>query len=203
MHLPMPDEGGDFKPAPAGSHPAICYRVIDLGTQRKVFNGEESFKRQVRIWWELHGEDCLNDDGKPLIYSEPYTLSAHEKAALRKHLEAWRGKQFTQAELAEFDMKSLLGRPCLLNLVHKESNGNVYCNLSSVMKLPKGMSVGAQVNPSVYFSLEPDRFDRAVLNSLPDWLQDKIKKSPEFKKASQVGKQNEPQPAETDDEIPF
>ena len=24
----------EFKPAPEGSHMAVCYRVIDLGTQR-------------------------------------------------------------------------------------------------------------------------------------------------------------------------
>ena len=89
MFLPQPTEGGNFEPAPAGTHVAICYRVIDLGTQESVYNGEKKSARKVLISWELPNEEKA--DGKPFVISATYTWSMHEKSTLRKTLEAWRG----------------------------------------------------------------------------------------------------------------
>jgi hypothetical protein len=35
MYLPRPSES-NFRPVPAGTWPAICYRVVDLGTQESI-----------------------------------------------------------------------------------------------------------------------------------------------------------------------
>ena len=64
MSLTVANTGGDFKPAPAGSHLARCYRIIDLGTQKVVWKGTEKAMKKIIIGWELHGEDA---DGKPLL----------------------------------------------------------------------------------------------------------------------------------------
>ena len=48
---------GDFKPVPAGLHLARCYRIIDLGTQRSEYDGQENHQRKIMLGWELHGKD--------------------------------------------------------------------------------------------------------------------------------------------------
>lgn len=104
----------DFAPAPAGSHLARCYRIIDLGSQTTEWKGKPKTSRKVMFTWELHGEDgegkpLLTDDGKPLMVSKRYTFSLSEKATLRAHLVGWRGRDFTLDELAGFDLEKVLG----------------------------------------------------------------------------------------------
>ena len=41
-------------------------------------------------------------DGKPFLVRRRYTASLHEKSALRKDLESWRGRAFTNVELDGF-----------------------------------------------------------------------------------------------------
>jgi len=59
-----------------------------------------------------------------------------EKANLRKDLENWRGKGFTEAELAGFDVESIRGANCLLTITETESGKR---KVSGVTALPKGM----------------------------------------------------------------
>jgi hypothetical protein len=63
----------------------------------------------------------------------------HEKARLRKDLESWRGRAFTDAELKNFDLEVLIGANCLLNVVQSSKNGSTYANVSAVMPIKKGM----------------------------------------------------------------
>src|SRR5688572_23018431 len=79
------------------------------------------------------------ENGKPFLVRRRYTCSLHEKAALRGDLESWRGRAFTDQELQAFDLESLLGVNCLLNILHECRNGSTYANVSSIMRLPKGM----------------------------------------------------------------
>ncbi len=176
--------GGTMTVAPAGNHKARCVRVIDLGTQQKNFQGEAKLERTILVGWELPEEKHTFADEKgpePFMVQRRYKLSLHEKANLAKHLESWRGKTFTQEERdTGFDLKKILGQTCLLNLVHAESNGNTYANISSVTQIPKGTPVPNAVNPLVYFSLDKEEFSREVFDGLSDKLKDTIKKSPEW-----------------------
>ena len=82
----------NYTPPPAGMHIARCYRLIDLGTQPKSFQGKPTGEaRKIMASWELLGEDRM-DDGKPFTMSKSWFLSMHEKATLRKDLESWRGR---------------------------------------------------------------------------------------------------------------
>ena len=38
--------GGEFEQAPAGTHMAVCIRVIDIGTQDGEYQGKPNSKRQ-------------------------------------------------------------------------------------------------------------------------------------------------------------
>src|SRR4051812_47896517 len=123
MYLPKPSEGGSFSLVPAGTYPAVCYRIIDLGTQESKYMGETKRMHKVLIQWELHDPDTTMDDGRPMIMQQRYTWSMHEKATLRKHLEAWRGKAYADSELGDsgFNIKKLLGVGCYMGVVHNDN----------------------------------------------------------------------------------
>lgn len=180
MHLPTPSEGGSFTPPPPGTHPAICYRFIDLGTQVTDYQGERKVARKVMISWEITDPDVRMDDGRPFIVSSRYTWSMHEKATLRKTLESWRGVPFVDSDFGAggFNVKKLIGAGCFLSIIQKEKEGKMYANISGIVKLPKSMNAGTLVNETVYLSL--DDFDRDVFGKLGDGLQKIIKDSPEY-----------------------
>lgn len=168
----------DFEICPAGNHVGICNAIIDLGMQRGTAMYPNP-KRQVYIRFELPGERIKYvKDGKeiegPMSIGTTMTASMSEKANLRKLLESWNGKKFSSDEkAAEFDLKVLLGRRCLLNVTHTEKGQKTYANIQNATPLPKGMiSNEKQHNPSLYFSL--DEPDSTAFNALPDWLKKKI-----------------------------
>lgn len=170
-------KGGNYTLVPAGTHVATCYQMIELGTITTEFNGEKKEQRKVRITFELPNE--LMTDGRPLAMSKDFTLSMHEKATLRKTLEGWRGKAFTDDEAKAFDVSTLIGKPCMLSVVHTAKGETTYANISSVSALPKGMPAPKQVNES--FVLSYDAFDHNKFETLPTFVKDKMKETPEYK----------------------
>lgn len=185
-YLPKPSEGSGFAPPPEGTWPAVCYRIIDLGTQMGTYNGETNRRHKVLVSWELHDPDTTTDDGSPMSIHKRFTWSMHEKSRLRQDLEAWRGKRFTDADLGDggFHIKSLLGVPCLIGIVHTTKNGITYANISSIAKLPKGMDAPEPHNQLAYSWLTPELFDREVFSNLSDRMQETIKASPEYQRMS-------------------
>lgn len=128
---------GDFEKAPVGTQQAVCVFVNDIGLQRSVYQGKELVKHQVIITWESSEKMTTGEyAGKPFMLSKYYTLSLNEKANLRKDLEAWRGRQFSEEELKAFDLENLIGANCLLNVVATENDKR---KIASIMPLPKGM----------------------------------------------------------------
>jgi hypothetical protein len=167
--------GEGFDPVSEGVHVAICYSVVDLGMQYSEMYGKAS--RKILITHEIP-EETITIEGKemPRAISKEYTLSLSEKSTLRKDLEAWRGRTFTEAELEGFDLANIIGKGCQIQVIHKESGGKTYANIASIMGLPKGMKVGETVNEHIYFDLEnPESL--SLLGKIPQWVQDKIKKS--------------------------
>jgi len=194
--------GGDFEQAPAGTHIAICVKIIDIGTQKGEYEGKETFKRQCIVGWELPNELMTEGEyaGKPFVVSKFYTASLSDKANLRKDLANWRGRDFTEEELEGFDAKNILGKPCMLSLTKKDNNKT---RVTGVMAIPKGTQVPAQVNNITYFSL--DEFDRNVFDGLSDGYKKMISVSPEFQELS--GAPNQVKSGgtfeEMKDDIPF
>jgi hypothetical protein len=185
------DAGGDFELTPAGTHLAICYMVADLGHQETSYG----MKPKIVIGWELPAE--LMTDGRPFGASQIYTLSLSEKANLRKDLEAWRGRPFTDAELDGFDVKNVLGKPCTLTIVHNKNGDKTYANIASVAGVMKGMQVPERVNDLLYFNM--DEPDRAVLQRLPKWVQTKIAAAHDAPEPATAGGDDDP----LNDDIPF
>ena len=190
--------GGDFKKVPQGVHMARCYSLIDLGTQLSHGQYGEREQHKIRIAWELFGED---DDGKPLTIerdgnvmpmtiSKSYTLSLSEKSNLRKDLQSWRGRAFTDEEAKGFDISKLLNVYCMINVTHSETNGKTYANVASITPIPSALKNAKPepIHPTVVFDL--DNPDWEVFDSFHDKLKDAIKSSPEFAIAS--GQSNAP-----------
>lgn len=132
-------EGKTFTPAPEGVHQAVCVDVIDLGMVKSKFTddkGNEKFQHKINVVWQI-GE--TRDDGKRFQVYKRYTLSLNEKATLRKDLESWRGRPFSPDEERGFDVETVIGANCLLNVQHNTSGDKTYANAVSVMPLMKGM----------------------------------------------------------------
>jgi hypothetical protein len=126
-----------FIPAPAGVHAAVCVDEIDMGLVANRFDPQADAIYTVRLVWQI-GEDMK--DGKPYLIKKDYRASLHEKAALRKDLESWRGRPFTFNELVGFDLEQIIGAHCMMNIVHKTgSKGGTFANIAAIMPLPKGM----------------------------------------------------------------
>lgn len=181
MKLPANVSGGGFEKCPPGNHLAICYEVLDLGTQETTYKGEMRKKHMIWVGWETPLE--LMDGGRPYVIGRRYTLSSNENSALRKDLERWRGKAFTDEEFGSqgtFTIESILGKGCFLNVVHTEKGDRTYANVEAVAQMPKGTQTPPQVNPSVYLSLDPAEYDSDTFHGLSDRMQETIASSPEF-----------------------
>lgn len=172
---------GDFKEAPTGTHIARCIRLIDLGTQHGEYQGQPNTRNQVLITWELCNE--MMEDGKPFIVSHFYTNSLNEKATLRAHLEAWRGRQFTEEEIKKFDLMNILGKPCMVTLIANEKGKS---KVSTVTSMPKGTKAPEPINKSSAFWIE--EWDQAAFDALPKGIKAIIEKSDEYKARSGNGK---------------
>jgi hypothetical protein len=191
------DSGGkEFTPAPVGNHPARCIGVIDLGTQTGEWQGKPLVRRQCVIQWELPNEQM--EDGRPFIVSKFYTASLSEKANLRHDLEAWRGREFTQEELDGFESRNVLGKSCMVQVIHTEKGK---AKVSNVSALPKGLKVPEPANDLTFFSLS--EFDPAAFDGLSDWYKDTIRKSPEYKIATSGAEKAPAFGGEIESDIPF
>ena len=184
-------ERRQFQIAPAGTHLARLYRIIDLGTQMREYEGKVTMNRKGKFFFELHGEDAegkplLTSDGKPLIQSREYTISLNEKANLRRDLEAWRGKSFTEQELKGFQLKTLLGHFCMVNISHRQKGDLTYADLKGISSVPaiyKKAGLPEGVNSTMLFDL--NAFDAAMFDSLSENIKEVIKKSPEYRALEQ------------------
>lgn len=167
-----------------GNYIARCYSMIEIGTVSEVIMGTAKMLHKVRIGWELPTEKKVFDQAKgeqPLIIDQEYTLSMNEKSNLRKMLESWRGKGFTQKEAECFDITKLLGVPCMLNIIHKASKTNAerfYDQIAGVTSVPRGMVVPDQITPMQVLSF--DSFDSKVFDLLPEFIKNKITSSREY-----------------------
>lgn len=130
--------GTDFQPCPAGVHQAVCVDVVDMGVIKSVFNGKEKAQHKIRIVWQV--EELREEDHTPFLTQKRYTLSLDDRATLRKDLESWRGRAFTEQELEGFDLEVLIGVNGLLAVQHTNKAGTVYADVTAVMPLKKGMT---------------------------------------------------------------
>ncbi len=190
MGLPTTAGGGQKtqRPIPpAGTHAAILYSIVDIGTHMKTFQGQEPKATPLVIFsWEFPNLPkqifAEGQEPKPLSIMQEYTASAGEKAKLYKVLLGWRG--VPPVNLAQ-ELPLFLGQPCMLNVVHapdKTTPNIMYANIAlnglSVMRPMEGMAIAPITNPKKFFDL--NNFSWAEFHSLNQYFQNKIKVSLEW-----------------------
>lgn len=185
MSLTVSENGGgsNIPLLAEGSYAAVCYMLVDIGLQKSERYGNSS--RKVMIGWEI-ADEFVEVDGerKPRVFTARYTASLNEKAILRRDLAAWRGKDFTEAELEEFNLRNIVGVPCLIQVIHKEGgNGKTYANLASIMKIPRGMQVPKATLDTVIYDI--DENDPADVDKLPEWIANMVKSSESYQQRLQ------------------
>ena len=132
--------GQQFEPHPEGQYAVRCVDVIDLGEKLEQFPG--SPERLVHKCAIVFQSGEANETGRLHEVSAEMTVSMHEKATLRKLLEDWRGKSYTDEQArAGVPVHKLCGQPALLNVEHKQSgSGRTYAKIHGITPLPKGMA---------------------------------------------------------------
>ncbi len=172
----------DFEPIAEGAYPARIYQMIHIGT---IAGFQGAMQNKVRITFEFPTELKVfkEENGEqPQVLSQDYTLSFHEKATLTKVINACDPKALKVGEdglIDEYDVENLLGKSCLVTVVHKVGKeGKVFANVGNCTVMPKGMTCPEAINePKV---LNYDNFDEEIFASLPQFIQDKIKSSSEY-----------------------
>lgn len=203
------EDKGNFEVTPTGNHLARCYRIIDLGTQKSEYMGQVKYLRKVMLGWEVYCVDDDNkpvrmNDGRPFAIFKNYTLSWADKATLRLDLASWRNKPFSEVELRKFDLKTILGVWCMLNIIERPGkDGKSYTNVSGITPVPpiiKQQGFPEAVNEVELFQLDSPDFEMFEKFSVN--LKKKIESSPEWAKATNT--KSAPAKIEEDlDDVPF
>jgi len=163
---------GDFTPLVEGTHLAICNAVVDIGLQPTPWGTDQEhvwLRFEVsaeRVQFTRNGEEV----DEPMVIWTRYNKTLSKKANLRKDLDKWRGKDFTTEELDGFELFNLVGKPCLISVVHNHVEDRTYANVSGITKIMKGQDVPDWELDAIRFS--PDDTDQ--YRDVPEWLQEKF-----------------------------
>lgn len=162
-------------PVEPGVYIAICVGVLDLGEQYS-----EKFKNyrcEVQFIWELCGETVeVDGEQKPRQLSRTFSVAASKKSNLRAFISGWNGAQYSDEQFSDLDLFGQAGKACQLNVVLNDTGE--YANVNSAIPLPKGMSVPTTDTAPILWNM--DEWDDKAFEVLPDWVQEKIKKSTQY-----------------------
>lgn len=167
-------------PVEPGVYIAVCVHSIDLGEQLCEYKDKSSsYNNQVQLVFELIGE-TIEIDGKqePRTLSRTLNFTQSKNGGLRKFVQSWLGKTFSDESFAEFDTNDLVGLPAQLSVILNETGE--YANIDTIMQLPKGMQAPAATLPLIRFDMEP--WNDEAFAQLPEWAQEKVKKSTQYQK---------------------
>lgn len=164
-------------PVEPGVYMAVCIGFIDLGEQYSDLFKTHSNKGMYV--WELPGETIeIDGEQKPRQLSKEFTISSSSKSNLRKFIESWNSKSYSDDEFLDFDLFDQIGKPCQINVVLNESKE--YSNVDNIMPIPRGFP--APTTDTIQIRWDMEQWDDAVFAELPEWIQDKIKKSTQYQK---------------------
>lgn len=209
-------EPSAFIPAPAGTHLALCYGVVDLGIQsREVINQETGLKEQkpgpkILLLFEL--PNCQLESGAPQMCSKDFWVyrmvpkgktrkdgGPIKKSTYQTTLEGWIGEEAVFSP--DFSAADLVGKPAQITIVHKTSlKGNTYASVTNIVAPMQGLAIPPLWNNPIVFDL--DSYTKETWDRLSPWTQQTIKASPSYAPAP-VGmaiSDEEPQGAPSPDE---
>lgn len=167
-------------PVPGGTYMAVCIYSLGIGEQLCKYKDSTRYNNQVMIGFELIGQ-TVEIDGKqePRVLGRTFNIAKSQNSGLRKFLGSWMGKALTDDEYMSFDTNTLLGKPAMLSVVLNDTGE--YANIDGIMQIPAGIPEPKATITPYWFDLD-DGFDQAAFEKLPEWAQEKIKKSTEYQK---------------------
>ena len=172
---------GDFKKEllSNGTHAARIFSVVDLGTQEGEYQGVPKLQRKLKIGFEVPTKTITYEkDGEektfPLVVRKRFTLSLADLSHLTPIVKSALG-----SVPEDLEVSTLIGKTLLINVGQDNFQGNDYNTIESSTPIPEGMEVLDAVNDVLIFDL--DAFDQTVFDSLPEWEQKIIVRSPEYK----------------------
>jgi len=184
MSMIAKDNGGaSIPPLEDGVYLAICSGLIDLGIQKsEQFNNES---RKMMIQYQIIGEDIeFNGETIARKMHKQYGFSLGSKSNLRKDLESWRGKAFTDGELQGFNMTNIMNVPCQLQIINKERVGKSnYNDIAGIMALPKGQKVDRLADDSLLMLDLEDLNTFRYFKDIPKWIQERIKQATNYEES--------------------
>ena len=151
-------------PLAADTYAAVCVGVVDLGEQHS--EKFKNYQNKVMFLFEIIGETVdVEGEAKPRWLSKEYTLSLSEKS---NDDDSDNG----------YDVTQLLGRPALVVVTLKENDNGTFNDISVITAPPKMMQIPDAESEKLCFVIE--EWNDEVFEKLPEWIQNKIKKSTEY-----------------------
>ena len=168
---------------PEGKYPAILYLAADLGHQHDSFKGEDTIKHKIYLSWELVGTKVSDEDPRPFVIGDEYTVSASKfggwylskTSNAYKMLKSWLNSDNPEPTKKVFCDLLFDAYPCVIDVVQQESRkdpSKVY-NVMESIRPYKAKQVLKRENEMV----DAIDFYRKNLDKLPDWLKRKIDSS--------------------------
>lgn len=168
-----------------GTYPARVVRILDLGLQPGMeWEGQQKPNAyKVDVTYELldvfmKDKDGKEDEDKPRWLSEDFGVHhpSQDKAKSTKRVKA-----IDPNDEAGFDLAKLVGMPCMITVGSKVSKGKTYNRVLDVspMRSKDAQKAEPLKNEPVVFML--DEPDLKIFESLPPFIQDKIKGNLEYK----------------------
>jgi hypothetical protein len=173
---------------PEGNHPARIYELIEIGTVEGSWMGQPKMNHNVRVSFEFPTKKFVFNEEKgaqPFVLSREMSLSLGEKANLRKIVEAVEGRKLTDAEAVNYDVLTIVGKPLLVTVSHTEPNqeGIQYANATTFSAVIEGLTVAPLYNPIRVLTY--GEWNSETFNSLPDFLKEKMVKTPEYQQMTE------------------
>lgn len=186
-----PESNIEYELCPAGNHLATVFKLVNIGHIETEYQGKKKSTHKIRIYWELPNEPKSYEktvDGKQVkvdtvaTVSAEYTLSLGDQSKLRPIIVGMLGKEFaSEDEAYEFDIESLVGRSCLLNVVHEQTKDKTktFAVVKSASPLLKGMEQPQMHNQKKIVDVNTSPEEE--IDALYGTLKDKVKSSTEWK----------------------
>jgi hypothetical protein len=161
----------DRENPPAGLMQAVLFKAWDVGIQGSKF-GEQ---HQIILVWELNCRYTKGDfKGKRMLVNKIYNAkfgTDKKPSNFRIDLEGWKGNKLNEFEVKSFDVETLYGRNCVLNIVLATRGENTYANVEeSVENLPDGSK---KIWPAV---MPYTGTEKIVCECDKDWIPGRVKK---------------------------
>ena len=109
---------------------------------------------------------------------------------------------FSADELKGFEVKTIVGAPCLLNIIHKprDKDGKMQAKVAGISPVPQGMAVPDLANHKITYEVEDGRSE--AFNRLPEWVRKKIETCEEWISPAHVDSSDKG-PEVSEDTVPF